>query len=137
MLHQLVVSEVHADVYGSRVSVVGRLRAIHMVVWRAILVFAALVTHDFESAIGNYLIGIHVGGGAGAALNHVYREVIVMFAIENLAACLHYGLSLAFGKKSEFGISDSSAHLGDSEAIDKIGVFIEVKLADAEVLNTS
>ena len=43
-----------------RVGVVGALTAVDVVVRRAILVFALLVTHDFECAVGDNLVDVHV-----------------------------------------------------------------------------
>ena len=72
--------------YGCRISVVGGLRTIYVVVRRAVCVIATFVSHKFQSTIGNYFVGIHIGACAGSALNHIYRELVVVFAVYQLLA---------------------------------------------------
>lgn len=49
---------------GGGIGVVGGLGAVDVVVGMAILVFAFLVAHYFQGSVGDYLVGVHVGGGA-------------------------------------------------------------------------
>ena len=43
-------------------------------------IVAPRLTQQLERYIGNHLVGIHVGGGAGSALQHVDHEVVVLVA---------------------------------------------------------
>ena len=62
--------------HGAGIGVVGGLGHVDVVVGVAVLILAALVTHELEGAVGDDLIGIHVHAGAGAALHHVDGEVM-------------------------------------------------------------
>ena len=65
---ELRVAERHADVQRRRIGVVGGLRAVDVIVRIAVLVLALLVAHQLERAVGDHLVGVHVGRRAGAAL---------------------------------------------------------------------
>ena len=52
-----------------RVDVVGRLRAVHVVVGMAVGVLARLAPEQLQRAVGDHLVHVHVGRGAGAALD--------------------------------------------------------------------
>ena len=87
-LDKALVEQDEGEAYGGGVHVVGRLAAVAVVVGVAVLVLALLVSHDFEGAVGNHLVGVHVHTGPCAALHHVDGEVLVQLALEYLAACL-------------------------------------------------
>ena len=70
------------------VGVVGRLRHVDIVVGVQVFVFAFLETHGFQSDVGDDFVGIHVGGRAGAALNHVDHELIMEVAADQAGAGL-------------------------------------------------
>ena len=44
------------------------------------------LAHEFEGAVGDDLVGVHVGGGAGAALEDVELELVVELAVDEVAA---------------------------------------------------
>ena len=62
-----------------------------MVVGIAMLIVTLLIAHDLEGAVGNHLVGIHVHRGTGTTLHHVDGEVIVVLAVDELAAGLRDG----------------------------------------------
>ena len=137
LLDQALVRVVHADVDGGGVCVVGGLGAVDVVVGGAELVLAALVAHDLEGAVGDYLVGVHVGGGAGAALDHIYGEVLVVHAFADFLAGLHDGVLLGVREEAELVVGDGCAFLGDGQAGDEQRVLVEVELADLEVLDAT
>jgi hypothetical protein len=49
-------------------------------------VIAFFPAHSLKRPIGDHLIGIHIGGGAGAALNDVDDKLIVKPAVQNIVA---------------------------------------------------
>ena len=63
-----------------------------MVIRRAELILAFLVSKNLKSPVGNYLVGVHVNGCSGAALHHVHRELVMELAVNNLAAGLYNGV---------------------------------------------
>ena len=69
---QFEVRGIKSEVDRRRVGVVGRLRAVDMVVGRAVLVFAARVPHDLQRPVGDHLVRKqpHVVIGDGGAQFH-------------------------------------------------------------------
>ena len=49
-------------------------------------VIAFGVTHNFQAAVGNHFVGVHVGRRASPALNHVHDKLVVQFALLELMA---------------------------------------------------
>ena len=70
------------------IGVVGGLRAVDVIVRVAVLVLALLVAHQLERAVGDHLVGVHVGRGAGAALEDVEPELVVELSVDELLAGL-------------------------------------------------
>ncbi|MNZ82734.1 hypothetical protein D3C78_1014390 [compost metagenome] len=85
---QGVVAEQQAEADGGRVGVVGRLRHVHVVVRVQVLVLALGVAHRLQRQVGDHLVGVHVGRGAGAALDHVDHELVVVLAADQPRAGL-------------------------------------------------
>ena len=69
-----------------RVDVVRRLGEVDVVVRVAALVVAARRAEQLQAAVGDHLVGVHVGGGPRTALDHVHHEVAVMVAVDDLLA---------------------------------------------------
>ena len=63
-----------------RIGVVGGLRLVNGVVGMDDVILAACVVAEFQRTIGDYLVHVHVGGGAGTALQHVDGELVVKLA---------------------------------------------------------
>ena len=74
------------EAHGGGVDVVGGLRQVHVVVRVAERVLAAGAAQQLQGAVGDHLVGVHVGRGAGAALHHVDDEVAVPVAVDDLLA---------------------------------------------------
>ena len=56
-------------------------------------VLPALVAEKFERPVGDHLVGVHVGRGAGAALDHIDDELFVQRAGADFLTGLDDGLS--------------------------------------------
>ncbi len=59
-----------------------------------ILILAALVTHMLQGQITNDLVGIHIGRGTSATLNHVYHEMLMARASLYSLTCGDNGVVL-------------------------------------------
>ena len=68
------------DRHGAGEGVVGRLRHVHVVVGMHRLLGAELAARDFDAAIGDDLVDVHVALRAAAGLPHAQREMVVMLA---------------------------------------------------------
>ncbi len=79
-LHVALQAEDQAEVEGRRVHVVGGLPEVHVVVGIDVLVLALLVAETLEGEIGDHLVGVHVGRGAGATLDEVRHELVEQVA---------------------------------------------------------
>ena len=69
-----VVSRGRGQVHGRGEDVVGGLPHVHVVVG----------VHALAGQVGDHLVGVHVGGGAGAGLEHVDGELVVVLAARHL-----------------------------------------------------
>ena len=137
VLPQLEVRGIEPQVDGRRVGVVGRLRAVDVVVGRAVLVLAAAMAHDLERAVGDHLVGVHVRRGAGAALDHVHGEELVKLAVADLAARLGDGLVELVGEQPQLMVGDGGTQLDDGQPLDETGIVAQAELADGEILQTA
>ena len=63
-----------------------------MVVGGAELVLTLLVAHQFQGAVGNDLVGVHIHRSSGAALHHVHGELVPQLAAHNLLTGLYNGI---------------------------------------------
>ena len=94
VLFVLQVSRIQTHMNSGGISVVGALAAVHVVIGAAVLIFACLVTHYLQCAVGYHFVGVHVGGRTCTALNHVHREHVVVLACQYLLASLFDALEL-------------------------------------------
>ncbi len=81
------------DMHGGRKCIIGGLAHIDVIVGVHRLFAADLTSKDFDSAVGNHLIGIHVGLRAGACLPYHQRKMIDQLEIYYLLRRLLYGFS--------------------------------------------
>ena len=106
-----------------------------MLVGMQVMVVAALAAQDLQRAIGNYLVGIHVGGGAGAALDYVDHELIVQLAGRHLIAGGR-DASRALGiEKTQIVIRQSGSFLHQSQRVDEVGIDRDRRATDGKVLH--
>ena len=108
-----------------------------MVIWRAVLVVAELMTHDLKRAVCDHLICVHVGCGTCTTLDHVNREFSMVLAGENLLACLRNSLILLVCKKSELVVCHSGAKLGHCQSVDEQWIVRKMETTDREVLDSA
>ena len=69
------------------------------------------MAHEFEGAVCDYLVGIHVHGSAGAALHHVHRELVMEFSGNYFLAGLYDCVSDLAVKHAQFCVCGSCSHL--------------------------
>ena len=130
---ELEVGGIETEVDGRGVSVIGRLRAVDVVVRREVLELALLVAHDLEGTVADDLVGVHVRRRPCAALDHIHGEVLVVLTFEELVTGLDDGVLLLVGEQTKAVVSDGCGFLGPRKAMDEEGIVAEVEGADAEV----
>lgn len=135
--HEFEVFEAEGHVDGAGVGVVGGLGGVDHVVGRAVFVLSALVAHLLEGEVGDDLVSGHVGGGAGAALDHVDGKLVVVLAGDELVAGPDDGVALLFGDHAHLHVGHSGGLFGDGHATDEVGVGGEEMTADVKVFNST
>ena len=80
------------DVHRGREAVVRRLAHVDVIVGMHRRFRAELAAEHFVGAVGDHLVDVHVGLGAGAGLPDHQREVIVELAVDHLLRRLDDGV---------------------------------------------
>ena len=127
--------EEDAELERRRVGVVGRLRAVDVVVGVQVRVLPALVPEDLQGAVGDHLVDVHVGRGARAALDHVDDELVVKAPGGDLVAGLRDRVALVLAEHPEFGIGQCRGLLDESERVDETREVAQRDSGDREVLH--
>jgi len=107
---------------------------VQLVVGVAVFIFAAFVTQNFQSPVGDDLVGVHVGGGPRAALDHVHDELGVVFPIDDFTASLDDGLGDRFGQQTEFPVGLGGSLLDHGQRLDQYRKLSQRNAADIEIL---
>ena len=116
----------------SRNDVVGGLAAVYMVVGMYDGVIALLAAQKLDGAVGDDLIGVHIDGGSGAALNRVHDEILMMLTGQNLVAGFHDGVGDLLVQQVNLAVCNSSSLFNISQAVDNLRMHIQS--GDMEVL---
>ena len=108
-----------------------------MVVGVAEAVLAAGPAEQLERAVGDHLVRVHVGRGAGAALDHVDDEVSVPVAVDDLLARpVDRGRRLG-REEPELAVGARRGLLHHCQVADEGGVVRELNAGDREVLDAA
>src|ERR1700685_355070 len=92
---------------------------------------AALAAKRFVGAVGDHLVEVHVGLGAGAGLPDHKRKMIVELAVDHLARGADDGAGAALIEEPEFAVGFRRRQLDDAERVDDFDRHPVV--ADAEI----
>ncbi len=133
-LEQRVRREDDRDLDGCRVDVVGRLAEVDVLVGVDRGVVALLVPHQLKRAVGDDLVGVHVGRGAGAALHHVDHELVVQRALADLLACATDGLVPLIVEQPQVVVGCRGGLLDGGERLDEVRAHPDLHAGDGEVL---
>ncbi len=101
---EIVGGKLNAEARGGRVGVVGRLRAVDVVIRMQIAVLATTVPELRQCDVGDHLVGVHVGRGAGAALNDVDDELVVIQTAGDVFAGGDDGVGLFLTEQAEVAV---------------------------------
>src|SRR5690349_24580549 len=89
---------------GRRVDVICALRRVDVVKRVDGRVLAAWSPDELESTVGDYLVGVHVGRRAGAALDDVDDELIVESTLADLSARRDDGVGDRVGEQTQLAV---------------------------------
>src|SRR5712664_3107141 len=119
------------DVHGGGKRVVGGLRHVHIIIWMDGLLAAQFASGDFNGAIGNHLVDVHVGLRAAAGLPDAKREVLREFSFDDFIGGPHDEAALFVREFSQVLVHERGGFFEYAEGADQLGRH-EV-LADSEV----
>ena len=120
------------DVHRGRERIVRRLAHIDVIVGMNRLLGAEFAAQQFVGAIGDHLVEVHVGLGAGAGLPDHQRKMIVELALDHLARGADDGAGAACVQQSQFAIGFRGRQFDDAERADDI--HRHPVAADAEIV---
>ena len=120
------------DLAGRRNDVVGGLAAVDVVVGIDQAVIALLTAEQLNGAVGDDFIGVHVQGGAGAALDRLDDELIMQPAADDLIAGLDNGFGLFLVENAAFIVRDGAGLLDLGQAVDDF--IMHAQACDPEIL---
>ena len=105
-----------------------------MIVRIAVLVFALLVAHQLQRAVGDHFVRVHVGRRPGAALEDVEPELVVQLPVDEfLAGALHAGEDL-LAELPAVEVGARRGHLHHREGLDQVRIELQLNPGDVEVL---
>ena len=105
-------------VHGGRECVIGRLGHVHMVVRVDRLLGALFAAQHLDGAVGDDLVGVHVGLGAGSGLPDHEREVVVELAVDDFLRGGDDGLAEVCIHLAERDVGFGGCPLDDAERAD-------------------
>lgn len=117
-----------------RVRVVRGLAAVHVVERVHVLVVAQRVAGLLERAVRDDLVGVHVGAGAGATLDHADHELVVQLPADDLRADLVDLLGLPGVEHADLHVGAGRRLLHLRERDHELRVDAQRPEADGEVL---
>ena len=98
-------------------------------------VLAFLIAKDFEGAVGDDLVGVHVSRGAGPALDHVDGEMFVPFPGNDFITSGDDSTGLDGIENAELLVGQGSGFLYISEAADEVTEVMQRDARDGKILH--
>ena len=127
-------AEPGGDLQRRGVDVVGALADVDLLVRVQVLVFAFAVAQQLQRPVGDDLVGVHVGGGAGAALDHVHHKLLVQLAVQQLGAGGADGVAALLVQQAQLVVRQGGGLLDAGQRLDQLGVDGDGRAGDGEVL---
>lgn len=85
-----------------------------------LVVSSAWQSHDFQAAIGDDLIDVHVGRGTGTALKHIERELAKMPARRDFLTDLADDIGLLLVQIAERRVGARRCHFHIGKRLDEV-----------------
>jgi hypothetical protein len=99
--------------YRCRIDIIRALAHVDVLKRVQVAVFALLVPHQFQRPVRDHLVGVHIGGRTGAALDHIDYELIEQRAIADFLARPDDRVGFVVVEKPELAVGKRRA--GDRE----------------------
>ena len=123
------------DLERGRVDIIGALADIDMLVGVQLCIVAARMAQNFQSAVGDHLIGIHIGGSACAALNDIDDKMPVPLPVADFLAGLTNRLHPALIEQAQLEIRLCRRLFDGCQGIDEIGINGNRGAGDRKILD--
>ena len=91
------------------------------------------MAQGLQCEVGDDLVGVHVGGCSGAALDNVHREGVVNVAGGHGVAGCSDGVANVCRDEAQLGVGQRRRLLNQREGADEVPVGSELDAADGEV----
>ena len=134
---QLEVVQVHAQLARAGVRVVRRLALVDVVVGTHGRVLALGSSHDLQSAVGNDLVGVHVGGSSSSSLDHIHDELVIELSLNHLVASLADSVHDLLLDESKTTVGNDASLLDHTEGLDEVAVAAQAHAGDVVVVQTT
>ena len=105
------------DMHRGRERIVRRLAHVDVIVGMNRLLGAEFAAEHLVGAVGDHLVEVHVGLGAGAGLPDHQRKMIVELALDHLARGAGDGAGAARVEQAEFAVGLRCGELDDAERV--------------------
>ena len=92
------------------------------------------MAHQLQCAIGDHLIGVHVRGGAGAALKDIELKLVVQLAVDELPTRALDARQNLLAELTAVEVGARGRHLHHAQAFDQIGIERELDTGDVKIL---
>jgi len=125
--------EQSGEAHGGGEDVVGGLAVVDVVVGMDDGVAAEGLAEDLIRPVGDDLVRVHVEADAGAGLEDVDGELVVMVAVDDLLGGGEDGVTLDHGEEVEGAVGSGGGHFDHGEGADELRVGTHA--ADGEVVD--
>ena len=98
--------------------VVGGLSHVHMVVGMHERIIAFFTAQKLDGAVGNYLVGVHIGGSARAPLDGIDDELVMQLPGDQIVTGAFYRIRYAPGQHTGHAVGSRACLLDPCHALD-------------------
>jgi hypothetical protein len=127
-------AEVQRELHRRRVDVIRALAHVDVLDRMQILVLAALMSEELETAVRDHLVRIHVGRGACAALDHVDDEFLQERAVADFFTGVRDRLRFVIVEETQRVIGKGRGFLDAGKRRNEVGINRDRRARDREVL---
>ena len=127
--------QAHSDVHGRGESVVGGLPTVHVIVGVYGLLTALLAARQFNGAIGDDFVHVHIALGARAGLEHHQREFGIPLASNHFVSGVNNQARQVFREFAQLLVGQSSRFFQDAQRLNHAAAPLEAVAANGEVLD--
>jgi hypothetical protein len=96
-------------------------------------VFTLPMVHQFQRAIGNHFIGVHVGRRPRTALQDIEAELVVQLAVDQFLARPFHACQHRPIEDPAVSVGSSGRHLDHAERFNQVGIEAELDAGNVKI----